>query len=51
MTLHQRRRTEPAAPHAYTVPIVREVPVAAGQGAGGMPAVAPELTYPGSTAW
>jgi hypothetical protein len=27
MTHHDRRRTEPTAPHAYTVPVVREVPV------------------------
>lgn len=27
MTLHDRRRTDPAATHAYTVPVVREVPV------------------------
>ena len=26
MTLHDRRRTDPAATHAYTVPVVREVP-------------------------
>ena len=26
MTLHDRRRTDPVAAHAYTLPIVREVP-------------------------
>jgi hypothetical protein len=26
MTLHDRRRTHPVAAHAYTLPIVREVP-------------------------
>jgi hypothetical protein len=27
MTLHDRRRTDPVAAHAYTVPVVREVAV------------------------
>jgi hypothetical protein len=30
MSPNQHRRTEPVAIHAYTVPIVREVPVHAG---------------------
>jgi hypothetical protein len=49
MTL-QDRRTETVAAHAYTVPVVREVPIRAG--AGGATITVPEpLTYPGSTAW
>jgi hypothetical protein len=27
MAIHDRRRTKPAAARAYTVPVVREVPV------------------------
>jgi hypothetical protein len=51
MTL-QDRRTETVAAHAYTVPVVREVPIRAGAGAGGTTITVPEpLTYPGSTAW
>jgi hypothetical protein len=34
MTIHDRRRVHPVAAHAYTVPIVREVPTYAGQGSG-----------------
>jgi len=34
MTLHDHRRTDPVAAHAYTLPIVREVPVRAGRGLG-----------------
>jgi hypothetical protein len=30
MTLHDRRRTDPVTSHAYTVPIVREVPIGSG---------------------
>jgi hypothetical protein len=30
MSLHERPRTDPVATHAYTVPIVREVPIHAG---------------------
>ena len=26
MTIHDRRRTDPVATHAYTVPVVRELP-------------------------
>jgi hypothetical protein len=32
MTLHDRRRTDPVATHAYTVPVVREVPIRRGLG-------------------
>ena len=28
MTIDDRRRTEPIASHAYTFPVVREVPIA-----------------------
>ena len=28
MTIDDRRRTEPIAGHAYTLPVVREVPIA-----------------------
>ena len=28
MTIHDRPRTEPIAGHAYTLPVVREVPIA-----------------------
>jgi hypothetical protein len=50
MTLHDRRRTDTVPAHAYTVPVVREVPIRAG--AGGTPITTPEpLAYPGSTAW
>jgi hypothetical protein len=28
MTLHDRARTDPIAAHAYTLPVVREVPIA-----------------------
>jgi hypothetical protein len=27
MTLHDRRRTDPVVTHAYTVPVVHEVPI------------------------
>jgi hypothetical protein len=30
MTLHDRRRTDAVAAHAYTVPVVREVPIVPG---------------------
>jgi hypothetical protein len=29
MTLYDRPRTDPIAAHAYTLPVVREVPIAA----------------------
>jgi hypothetical protein len=29
MLLHDRPRTDPIAAHAYTLPVVREVPIAA----------------------
>jgi hypothetical protein len=32
MTIHDRRRTDPVATHAYTVPVVREVPIRPGSG-------------------
>jgi hypothetical protein len=32
MTIHEQRRTDPVAPHAYTVPVVREVPIRHGSG-------------------
>jgi hypothetical protein len=32
MTLSHRRRTDPAAFRAYTVPVVREVPIGHGSG-------------------
>ena len=34
MTIRDRRRIHPVAAHAYTVPIVREVPICAGQASG-----------------
>jgi hypothetical protein len=30
MTRHDRPRTDPIAAHAYTLPVVREVPIGAG---------------------
>jgi hypothetical protein len=52
MTLQDRRRIDTGAAHAYTLPVVREVPIRAGLGAGGTPITIPELlTYPGTTAW
>jgi hypothetical protein len=49
MTLQVHRRIDTVPAHAYTVPVVREVPIRPG---GGTPIVIPEpLTYPGSTAW
>ena len=32
MTLSDRRRTDPVAFHAFTVPVVREVPIGSGSG-------------------
>ena len=33
MTIHVRRRTHPVAAHAYTMPIVREIPISASSAA------------------
>ena len=54
MTIRERRRIQPVAAHAYTLPIVREVPICAGQGSGsGMPEqLAQPLLYPADAhAW
>jgi hypothetical protein len=47
MTLDDRRRTDPAATHAYTVPVVREVPILPGPGpaASGPQELGPSLAY------
>jgi hypothetical protein len=50
MTIHDRRRTHPVAAHAYTLPVVREVPVGAGLGAPGGAAQQP-LYAADSHAW
>jgi hypothetical protein len=54
MTLHDRRRVHPVAAHAYTTPIVREVPICAGQesGSGTPEQFAQPLLYPADAhAW
>ena len=52
MTLHVHRRIDSVPAHAYTLPVVREVPIQAGRGAGGTTMILPgPATYPGSTAW
>jgi hypothetical protein len=34
MTINDRTRTDPVAAHAYTLPVVREVPIGAGPPSG-----------------
>ena len=44
MTIHDRRRTDPVVTRAYTVPLVREVPIRpSGHAASGPDQVAPPL--------
>lgn len=44
MTNRESRRIHPVAAHAYTLPIVREVPICAGQGSGS--GIAEQLAQP-----
>jgi hypothetical protein len=47
MTTFNRTRTDPIASHAYTLPVVREVPIRAGASAdsAGPPAIGQPVVY------
>ena len=53
MAIDDRRRTHPVAAHAYTLPIVREVPIHAGAwpGSGTQQSSGPLANTAGADAW
>jgi hypothetical protein len=51
MTIHVPRRTHPVAAHAYTMPVVREVPIGAGLGGAPQQPAQPHVYAADSHAW